>query len=87
MAVTNAQVAALRSYLVEDAEEEVWARQHEQLLHHGNLDDYAALVYSASVTAARRRFSPTWTQADVIRSVADLRAALAEEAEWPGCRR
>src|SRR5262249_45019012 len=62
-----------------DAKEEVWVRQHEQLLEDGCLDDYGALVYSAFVTTVRRRFSPTWTQASVIRFVADVRAALAEE--------
>jgi hypothetical protein len=35
-------------------------------------------VYAAFVISARRRFSPTWTRADVIRFVAQVRALLRE---------
>jgi hypothetical protein len=43
------------------------------------LEGYGELVYAAFVTAARRRFSPTWAVPDVIRFVAAARAELLQD--------
>jgi hypothetical protein len=83
MAVTDDQVAALRAWLragtdagASDAE-----RRFLTLSRTGRLDEVGALVYGAFAAAARRRFSPTWTSADIVRFVADFRVSSAEAAE------
>jgi hypothetical protein len=40
------------------------------------LPGFGKLVYSSFVTAARRRFAPTWTSAQVVRFTARLRNGL-----------
>jgi hypothetical protein len=44
------------------------------------LDGVEVLVYGTFAAAARRRFSPTWTSADIVRFVADFRSSSAEAA-------
>jgi hypothetical protein len=82
MAVTDDQVAALRSYLSAgtDAEADDAERQFLTLARAGSLDGVEVLVYGAFAAAARRRFSPTWTSADIVRFVADFRGSSAEAA-------
>jgi hypothetical protein len=83
MAVTDDQVAALRAYLsartdVEAADAE---RQFRTLSRTGRLDEVGALVCGAFAAAARHRFSPTWTTADIVSFVAGFRGSSAEAAE------
>jgi hypothetical protein len=82
VAVTDDQVAALRSYLSSgtDAEAEDAERQFLTLARTGRLEGVEVLVYGAFAAAARRRFSPTWTSADVVRFVADFRSSSPEAA-------
>ena len=82
MAVTDDQVAALRSYLSAhtDAESADAERQFLMLARTGSLDGIEVLVYGAFAAAARRRFSPTWTSADIVRFVADFRSSSAAAA-------
>ena len=50
-----------------------------RLLQAGGVDGYGRLVYAAFVMAVRRRFSPTWSTADVVRFVATARADLIKD--------
>jgi hypothetical protein len=77
MAVSDEQVAALRAFLALQPDEA--ERLAKQLAAVGGLEGYGVLVYIAFVTAARRRFSPTWTIPDVIRFVATARAELLQQ--------
>lgn len=83
MTVTDDQVAALRAYLAArtDAETTDAQRRFLTLSRTGRLDAVGALVYGAFAAAARRRFSPTWTSADIVRFVADFRSSSAEAAD------
>jgi hypothetical protein len=83
MAVTDDQVAALRAWLRAgtDAEASDAERRFLALSRTGRLDEIGALVYGAFAAAARRRFSPVWTSADIIRFVAEFRSSSAEAAE------
>lgn len=74
MPVTDEQVAALRALLALNSPEA--ERLTRQLVEADRLDGYSQLVYAAFVTAARRRFSPTWTISDIVRFVAAARAEL-----------
>ncbi len=73
MPVTDEQVAALRAFLAFDP-----ACQDlvGELSGSGGVHGFGELVYAAFVTAARRRFSPTWTSAQVVRFAARLRVVL-----------
>jgi hypothetical protein len=84
MAITDDQVAALRSYLSAgtDAEAGDAERQFLTLARTGSLDGVEVLVYGAFAAAARRRFSPAWTSADIVRFVADFRSSSAEAASF-----
>ena len=86
MAVTDDQVAALRSYLSAhtDAESADAERQFLTLARTGHLGGIEALAYGAFAAAARRRFSPTWTSADIVRFVADFRSSSTEAASLVG---
>lgn len=77
MLVSGEQVAALRAFLALDPDQA--GRLTEQLVESGRVEGYGELVYAAFVSAVRRRFSPTWTVADVIRFVAAKRAELLED--------
>ena len=83
MAVTDDQVAALRAWLRAgtDAEASDAERRFLTLSRTGRLDEVGVLVYGAFAAAARRRFSPTWTSADIVRFVAEFRGSSAEAAE------
>ncbi len=82
MGITDDQVAALRAYLSAgtDTEADDAERQFLTLARTGSLDGIEVLVYGAFAAAARRRFSPTWTSADIVRFVADFRSSSAEAA-------
>jgi len=83
MAVTDDQVAALRAWLRAgtDAEASDAERQFLTLSKTSGLDEIGALVCGAFAAVARRRFSPTWTSADIVRFVAEFRSSSAEAAE------
>ena len=83
MAVTDDQVAALRTYLSARADVEAAEAQPQFLIlsRTGRLDEVGALVCGAFAAAARRRFSPTWTSPEIIRFVADFRSSSPEAAE------
>ena len=72
MTITDDQVAALRAYLSAHTDAEITdaQRQFLTLSRTGRLDEVGALVYGAFAAAARRRFSPAWTSADIVRFVA-----------------
>ncbi|MEV5710270.1 hypothetical protein [Actinoallomurus sp. NPDC052274] len=74
MAVTEVQVASLRSFLAGDPGEGVQLTR--RLVESGHTEGYGELVYAAFVTAVRRRFSPTWTIPKIVRFVATARANL-----------
>jgi hypothetical protein len=74
--VTDRQMILLMAHLA--GEEEVAQRVQADLVTSGTAQGFAELVYAAFVIAARRRFSPTWTRADVIRFVAHVRALLSK---------
>jgi hypothetical protein len=82
MAVTDDQVAALRTYLSArtDAGADDAERRFLTLARTSGLDGVEVLVYGSFAAAARRRFSPTWTSADLIRFVADFRSSSPEAA-------
>src|SRR5580704_3499025 len=82
MAVTDDQVAALRAWLTArtDTGADDAVGQFITLFRTGRLDEVGALVYGAFAAAARRRFSPTWTSADIVHFVADFRASSTEAA-------
>jgi hypothetical protein len=83
VAVTDDQVAALRAWLRAgtDAEVSDAERQFLILSRTDRLDEVGALVYGAFAAAARRRFSPAWTSADIVRFVAGFRGSSVEAAE------
>ena len=82
MAITDDQVAALHSYLSagDDAGADDAERRFLTLAKTGRLDGIEVLVYGAFAAAARRRFSPTWRSADIVRFVADFRSSSPEAA-------
>ena len=77
MTVSDGQVMALRGILsaasYQDAAEA--ERRLIQLATSESAAGFGYLLYTAFVVAARRAFSPSWTRADVIRLVADVRAS------------
>lgn len=83
MAITDDQVAALRAYLSADTDAQAGdaERQFLMLSRTGGLEEVGALVYGAFAAAVRRRFSPAWTSADIVRFVADFRSSSAEAAD------
>jgi hypothetical protein len=80
--VTDDQVAALRAYLTarDDAEADDAEARFLTLAKSNQLDEIGALVYCTFAAAVRRQFSPTWTSADLVRFVADVRASSPRAA-------
>jgi hypothetical protein len=76
MPVTNGQMIWLRAYLA--GEREIARRVNAEVAASVAAADFTALVYTAFVIAARRKFSPTWTRGEVIRFVAQVRALPGE---------
>src|SRR6266516_2652175 len=81
MAVTDEQVAALRAYLYlrSDQEADKAEQLFKQLARSGAVEGIGELLYAAFTVAARRKFSPTWTLADIVRFVAQVRAQASDE--------
>lgn len=80
--VADEQVAVLRTYLSArtNARYDEAVRMLGTLTDSGRLVGFAELVYGTFAAAARRRFSPTWTSADIVRFVADFRSSSSEAA-------
>src|SRR5487761_844881 len=78
MPVTDAQVAALRAFLVLDAEET--APLTYQLGEDG-MPGYLNLAETALSIAAGRRFSPRYTSADLARYVASVRVSRIPDGD------
>jgi hypothetical protein len=79
--VTDLEVAVLRGWITGNGE---MARGSfsEQLAVSGDANGLAMLMYAAFVIAARRKFTPQWTRAEVTGYVARLRAEL--QSDEPG---
>ena len=71
MPVTDEQMVWLHAYL--SGEYELAERFTTQVTAPGTDDGIAELAYAAFVIAARLKFAPGWTGADVIRFVAHVR--------------
>jgi hypothetical protein len=80
--VTGDQVAALRAYLTarDDAQADDAEARFLALAKKNQLDEIGALVYCTFAAAVRRRFSPTWISADLVRFVADVRSSSPQAA-------
>lgn len=82
MPVTDDQAAALRAYLSarDDADADDAEARFLALAKANRLDEIGALVYCSFAAAARRRFSPAWTSADLVRFVACTRSSSTQAA-------
>jgi hypothetical protein len=79
--VSDREMAWLRGCLTGDAEMAHKA-YHDQFAEAGDANGLAMLLHAAFVIAARRKFTPRWTRAEVTSYVARLRAEL--QSEEPG---
>ena len=79
MPISDAQVSALRAYLIRDADEA--EKLNEQFRTSDDVDGFGELIWAAFVLAARRRFAPEWTVPDIVRYVAAVRARRAEHKD------
>ena len=73
MPVTGEQIQTLRAFLDFDP---AYERLTRQLAGTGRWPGFSELVVSAFVTAARRRFAPAWTSAQIVRFTAQVRNSL-----------
>jgi hypothetical protein len=78
-------VAAMRAYLAAlqiDSEQALddSDRQFLALLKADRIEGLGELLLAAFTIAARRRFSPTWSSADIVRFIADVRSRTNEMA-------
>jgi hypothetical protein len=73
MYVTDEQVTTLRAFLALDP---LYERLTRELAASGRWQAFGELVYSAFVTAVRRRFAPTWTSAQIVRFTAQARNGM-----------
>jgi hypothetical protein len=71
--VTDEQVVTLRAFLIFDP---VYERLTRELAGTGRWQGFSELVVSGFVTAVRRRFSPAWTSAQIVRFTAQVRNGL-----------
>jgi hypothetical protein len=79
MTVTDMHMILLRAHL--DGEDEVASKAREQLTGPNPMDGLAELVNAAFAVAAQRKFSPTRSNAQIVRFVAHVRALLSDRAE------
>src|SRR5258707_15189196 len=77
MGVTSLEMAMVRANL-RGEDEEAQRLFQEQLAATGEANGMAVLTYAAFVIAARRKFAPRYTRAEVIRYVAQVRALFSE---------
>jgi hypothetical protein len=88
--IPDEMVAAMHTYLAalhtdSDADLDDSDRQFIALLKADRTEGLGELLLAAFTIAARRRFSPTWSPAELIGFVADVRSSSAEMAV--GCLR
>jgi hypothetical protein len=76
MPVIDEQLAALRAFLRQDAEQIEY--QHQRLAEVDGVVGYERLVYAAFSIAVRRRFAARWSIPDIVRYVARARIALSD---------
>jgi len=79
--VSDLEIAVLRGWLTADGETAKGSFS-EQVALAGDANGVGMLLYAAFLIAARRRFTPQWTRAEVISYVAQLRAKL--QSDDPG---
>lgn len=79
--VSDLEMAVLGGWLTADGEMAKGSFS-DQLSAAGDANGLAMLLYAAFVIAARRKFGPQWTRAEVISYVARLRTEL--QSEEPG---
>jgi hypothetical protein len=89
VAISDAMVAAMHTYLSglhsdsdadSDATLDESDRQFLALLKADQIEGLGELLLAAFTIAARRRFSPTWSPAEIVRFVADVRSRSSEMA-------
>lgn len=85
MTIPDEMVAAMHTYLAalhtdSDADLDNSDRQFLALLKADRIEGFGDLLLAAFTVAARRRFSPTWSPAEVVRFVADVRSSSDEMA-------
>lgn len=85
MAVPDEMVAVMRTYLLalhsdSGAALDESDRQFLGLLKAGKIEGLQVLLLAAFTAAARRRFSPVWSPAEIIRYVAEVRSDSGELA-------
>lgn len=76
--VTDAQVAALRAFLVHDSEATQFLTYQ---LGDDGMRGYQSLADAALSIAAQRRFAPRFTSADIARYVASLRVSRIADGD------
>jgi hypothetical protein len=76
MPVSDEQVAALRASLTAATSDDAAGaeRQFRLLARTAATAGFGELLYATFAVAARRKFSPTWTRAGIVRFVAGVRA-------------
>ena len=80
MPVADLEMVMLRAH-INGQDEEARRAFSQQLNTSGDVSGLAALVHAALVIAARRKFAPQGTSADVIRYVGRVRGLLSERRE------
>lgn len=85
MTISDEMVAAMHTYLAalhtdSDAYLDDSDRQFIALLKADRIEGLGELLLAAFTVAARRRFSPTWSSAEIVRFVADVRSSSDEMA-------
>ena len=76
--VTDAQVAALRAFMIHDAEE--IAPLAYQLGEEG-MQGYVRLAEAALSIASSRHFAPRFTNADLVKCVAEVRISRTADGD------
>ena len=85
MTISDEMAAAMHTYLAalhtdSDADLDHSDRQFLALLKADRIEGLGELLLAAFTVAARRRFSPTWSPAEIVRFVADVRSSSDEMA-------
>ncbi|URN05022.1 hypothetical protein LUW74_17980 [Actinomadura madurae] len=76
--VNDLHTTALRTFVLEGPD--VWATEYGDVLEGDAARGFSFLLYHALATAARDKFSPTYSNGQIIRYVADLRTSLPDDA-------
>ncbi|MEV4002451.1 hypothetical protein [Actinomadura sp. NPDC049753] len=77
--VSEENILALRSFLLEGPE--AWVPLKDKIqANEETAAGYMSLLYGAFCVAVRRRFSPTYTDSEIVRLVADVRVKAQETA-------